>query len=89
MGSLGGFWWLRAGADEPGLPLLVSSEPPSKNCPQQNWSNSFQEKKIGEKLPVLSHRQVPSGLGLVRKAEEKVGKFSLFFPRQSLVSDPS
>lgn len=45
----------------------------------------FRKKKDGRMFPVLSHRQVPSGLAPVRRAEEKVGIFSLFLPSQSLV----
>lgn len=59
---------------------------PIQKLPSSELVQQFSGKrKMGEKFPVLSHRQVPSGLALVRTAEEKVGILSLFLPSQSLV----
>lgn len=63
---------------------------PIQKLPSSELVQQFSGKrKMGEKFPVLSHRQIPSGLALVRRAEEKVAKYSLYFyPVNLLFSDP-
>lgn len=76
----------------PSLLLKSRWHPPSKNCPHQNWalgSCSVQEQKMEEipsfsaigRLPVARH-------WTVRKAEEKVGIFSLCLLSSSLTFWP-
>jgi len=65
---------------------------PPKNCPRQNWalgSYRVQEQKMGERPSFSAMGRFPVAQHwAVRKAEEKVGIFSLFLLSSSLTFWP-
>lgn len=76
----------------PSVLLKSHWHPLSTNCPHQNWalgSYRFPEQKMGESPTFSATSRFPVAWHwTVRKAEEKVGIFSLFLPSSCLIFWP-